>query len=85
MVIPREYPVAPERGGKPADKANYVSFLKNLRRAFDASGSPSRLGLSITIVREIALALPRKSLSLISAIFLLVHAQFRHCFHRSYY
>ena len=27
-----EYPVAPERGGQAADFANYVSFLKNLRR-----------------------------------------------------
>jgi GH18 family chitinase len=44
--------VAPERAGIPADKENYVSFLANLRNALDNSGSPTRLGLSITIVRE---------------------------------
>lgn len=34
-----EYPVAPERGGRPADKANYVQFLKELRAAYGASFS----------------------------------------------
>ncbi|KAJ7653279.1 putative class V chitinase [Mycena polygramma] len=42
-----EYPVAPERSGRPADFANYPTFLKNLRNAFAASGH--NYGLSITI------------------------------------
>ena len=33
----------------PGDKRNFVTFLRNLRKALDESGSPSRLGLSITI------------------------------------
>jgi len=41
-----EYPVASERGGKAADKANYVAFLKNLKSALGASGHT--YGLSIT-------------------------------------
>lgn len=48
----REYPVAPERGGKDADLANYPKFLQNLRNALDQSGMPSRPGLSITIVSK---------------------------------
>lgn len=47
-VIYREYPVAPERSGKPEDFKNYVSFLKALRSALDASGH--HFGLTITIV-----------------------------------
>lgn len=43
----REYPVAPERSGSPADYANYVSFLKNLKGALGAAGH--NYGLSITI------------------------------------
>jgi len=42
-----EYPVAPERSGKPADYANYVSFLKNLKSALGSSGH--KYGLSITL------------------------------------
>lgn len=33
-----EFPVAPERSGKPADFANYVSFIKNLKNALGAGG-----------------------------------------------
>jgi chitinase len=43
----REYPVAPERSGKPADLANYVSFLKNLKNALGSGGH--KYGLTITI------------------------------------
>lgn len=39
--------VAPERSGNPADYANYVSFLKNLRGALGANGH--NYGLSITL------------------------------------
>lgn len=42
-----EYPVAPERGGKPADYQNYVSFLKNLRSALGGSGH--NYGLTLTL------------------------------------
>ncbi|KAK7958032.1 glycoside hydrolase family 18 protein [Apiospora saccharicola] len=42
-----EYPVAEERSGKPADYQNYVTFLKNLKAAFAASGSS--YGLTITV------------------------------------
>lgn len=42
-----EYPVAPERSGKPADYANYVSFLANLKNALGSAGHS--YGLSITI------------------------------------
>lgn len=47
IVCRREYPVAPDRGGSPADFQNYVSFLKNLRNSFQASGH--KYGLSITL------------------------------------
>jgi len=50
LSIKREYPVAPERSGKKDDFKNYVSFLKALRSALDASGRT--FGLSITIVRR---------------------------------
>lgn len=43
----REYPVAPERSGKPADLANYVSFLRNLKNALGSGGH--KYGLTITI------------------------------------
>ena len=33
-----EYPVAPERGGNPADYANFVTFVQNLRAAMNRSG-----------------------------------------------
>ena len=42
----REYPVAPERSGRPEDYANYVSFLKNLKSALGSGGH--KYGLSIT-------------------------------------
>ena len=41
-----EYPVAPERSGKPEDYQNYVSFLKNLKSALGSSGH--KYGLTIT-------------------------------------
>lgn len=47
-----EYPVAEDRGGKPADKENFSTFLQNLRHALDQSGMPERPGLSITIVSK---------------------------------
>ncbi|KAK0630488.1 hypothetical protein B0T17DRAFT_222151 [Bombardia bombarda] len=42
-----EYPVAVERSGIPADYANYVTFLKNMKAAFASSGH--KYGLSITV------------------------------------
>lgn len=42
-----EYPVAPERSGQPADYANYVSFLQNLKTALGSTGH--NYGLSITL------------------------------------
>ncbi|OBT68024.1 hypothetical protein VE03_01473 [Pseudogymnoascus sp. 23342-1-I1] len=45
----QEYPVADDRGGKAADKENFVKFLQNLRHTLDQSGMPERPGLSITI------------------------------------
>ncbi|KDR82337.1 hypothetical protein GALMADRAFT_237588 [Galerina marginata CBS 339.88] len=42
-----EYPVAPERSGKPADYQNYVTFLQNFRNALHSSGH--NYGLTITI------------------------------------
>lgn len=42
-----EYPVAPERSGKEADFANYVSFLKKLRDALGSGGH--NYGLTITL------------------------------------
>ncbi|KAL1961763.1 hypothetical protein VTN77DRAFT_1089 [Rasamsonia byssochlamydoides] len=42
-----EYPVAPDRSGSPADFANYVTFLQNLKLAMGASGH--KYGLSITL------------------------------------
>ncbi|KAF2730320.1 glycoside hydrolase [Polyplosphaeria fusca] len=42
-----EYPVAPERSGKPDDFANYVSFLKNLRNALGSDGHT--YGLTLTL------------------------------------
>ncbi|KAH9478589.1 Chitotriosidase-1 [Psilocybe cubensis] len=42
-----EYPVAPERSGKPDDYKNYVTFLQNLRNALHSTGH--NYGLTITI------------------------------------
>ncbi|MCJ1270850.1 hypothetical protein MMC22_010747 [Lobaria immixta] len=42
-----EYPVAPERSGKPADFVNYVSFMANLKKALGSSGH--NYGLTITL------------------------------------
>lgn len=42
-----EYPVAEERSGSEADYTNYVTFLKNLKAAFAASGQA--YGLTITV------------------------------------
>ncbi|KAL1869089.1 hypothetical protein VTK73DRAFT_3367 [Phialemonium thermophilum] len=42
-----EYPVAPERSGRPEDFDNYPRWLSNLRSAFSASGH--NFGLSITL------------------------------------
>jgi chitinase len=43
----REYPVAEERSGKPADYKNYPAFLRNLRNALSSTGH--KYGLSITV------------------------------------
>jgi chitinase len=43
----REYPVAPERGGNPADFKNYASWLRGLKTSFQASGH--NYGLSLTL------------------------------------
>ncbi|KAH8901608.1 glycoside hydrolase [Thozetella sp. PMI_491] len=42
-----EYPVAPERSGRPEDYANFPTWLANLRGAFAATGR--NYGLSITL------------------------------------
>ncbi|KAF3278210.1 hypothetical protein TWF970_004662 [Orbilia oligospora] len=42
-----EYPVAPERSGTPADKANFVTMLRNMRTAFQRAGR--NYGITITI------------------------------------
>lgn len=42
-----EYPVAPERSGKPADFANYVSLMKNLKNALGSGGH--KYGLTLTL------------------------------------
>jgi chitinase len=42
-----EYPVAPERSGRPEDFANYPMFLQNLRDAFNNAGKT--WGLTITM------------------------------------
>ncbi|KAF2000816.1 glycoside hydrolase family 18 protein, partial [Amniculicola lignicola CBS 123094] len=42
-----EYPVAPERGGRPDDYRNYPIFLANLNRAFASAGKD--WGTSLTI------------------------------------
>jgi len=46
-TIPREYPVASDRSGRPEDFANYPKFLANIRSAFAASGH--NWGISITL------------------------------------
>jgi chitinase len=42
-----EYPSAPDRGGRPADLENYVTFVSNLRNRLNALGTPK--GISITL------------------------------------
>ncbi|MCJ1399327.1 hypothetical protein MMC11_002529 [Xylographa trunciseda] len=42
-----EYPGAADRSGIPADKANYVTFLQNMRTTFQAAGHS--YGVSITL------------------------------------
>lgn len=46
-MMSREYPVAPERGGVPADFANYPTWLSNLRASIGAAGY--NWGVSMTI------------------------------------
>lgn len=73
----REYPVAPERSGNPADFVNYVSFMTNLKKALGSSGH--NYGLTLTYVQ---LKISQISPFLIIlmpyqiAIELLVHAEF---------
>ena len=43
----REYPVAPERSGRPEDYANFPTFLSNMRRAFHNAGHS--YGITITL------------------------------------
>lgn len=52
----REYPVAPERSGKPSDFQNYVTFLQNFRNALHASGH--NYGLSITVTHAFIRRVP---------------------------
>lgn len=42
----REYPGAPDRGGKERDTDNFVALLKTLRQTFDAQNR--ELGLTFT-------------------------------------
>ncbi|KAJ6632582.1 glycoside hydrolase superfamily, partial [Mycena sp. CBHHK59/15] len=42
-----EYPVAPERGGKPADRENFVLLMADIRAAFNAAGRSS-YGITFT-------------------------------------
>ncbi|KAK4441922.1 chitinase [Podospora aff. communis PSN243] len=42
-----EYPVAPDRGGRPADFNNYATFLRRLRERLNRTGK--RYGISIAI------------------------------------
>ncbi|KAM0718295.1 hypothetical protein Q7P37_006627 [Cladosporium fusiforme] len=44
LDIDWEYPSAPDRGGRPADKANLVALTKDLRQAFG-----TKYGLSVTL------------------------------------
>jgi hypothetical protein len=47
LLPAREYPVAPERGGRRDDFANYLTWLSNLRAAFTAAGHS--WGITITL------------------------------------
>lgn len=47
LTFYREYPVAPERSGRPEDYTEYVSFLANLKQSLTSRGH--RYGLSITL------------------------------------
>jgi len=42
-----EYPVAPERGGSPGDKENFVLLLADIRAGFNAAGHPN-YGITFT-------------------------------------
>lgn len=46
LTVTREYPGAPDRGGKEDDTKNYVELLKTLKSTFDNSGQ--NLGLTFT-------------------------------------
>jgi chitinase len=46
LTIFREYPGAPDRGGKEEDTKNYVELVKTLRSTFDNSGQ--ELGITFT-------------------------------------
>lgn len=46
LTLCREYPGAPDRGGKPEDVENFVLLLKDIREAFDKSGR--KLGITFT-------------------------------------
>ncbi len=47
LDIDWEYPVAPERGGRPEDLVNFVSLVKEMRAAFG-----TKYGISLTLAPD---------------------------------
>lgn len=43
-----EYPGAPDRGGKPDDKKNFVALMKTMKETFDKEGK-GKYGLTFTV------------------------------------
>lgn len=48
-----EYPGVDYRGGRPQDKANFVTFLRELRQAFNNQGRGWEISIAVSAVQSV--------------------------------